>query len=162
MKTRYVENLKDAVAASSAPYGYTLTVWCSGAISIHSLGLPSPHHVFLFLVGGVAAFLAVEAIAYGTLRVRLIRADPVTVAVWGNAHLLTAGIAVACVWASAELVGGTAAWPLNGFVATAVYLLLNSLQLTLAAAAEEATHTPAPPATPMPPAPGARPPGTSR
>jgi hypothetical protein len=44
------------VSASAAPYGYTLTVWSSGALLIHFRRAPTVWEVFLFLTGAVIAF----------------------------------------------------------------------------------------------------------
>jgi hypothetical protein len=43
--------LGETVTSSAAPYGYTLTVWASGAVLIRSHGTPSVGEVFLFVAG---------------------------------------------------------------------------------------------------------------
>jgi len=126
-------NLRSGVAASAAPYGYTITIWSSGAVSMDLLGKPHAAAALLYVTGAVAAFLAVEIIAYGELRIRLSPGAPPRMAVWGNAHLLSAGGAVVAVWGiDHALRGEIGGWPVAGFVATALYLTLNALQTTLA------------------------------
>ena len=44
------------ITATAIPYGYTVALWCSGALLIHSRGNPSVAEIFLFAAGAVAAF----------------------------------------------------------------------------------------------------------
>ena len=53
--TPYRSAVRTTVAASAAPYGYTLTIWTSGAVLSHARGIPSTGAALLFLVGAVAA-----------------------------------------------------------------------------------------------------------
>jgi hypothetical protein len=39
------------------PYGYTVSLWCAGALAVRRHGLPSALEVMLFAAGGVAGFL---------------------------------------------------------------------------------------------------------
>ena len=70
--------------------------------------------------------------AYGSLSVRLASGDTPLVAIGGSAHWLSAGAAILAAWGVAHLVAGTGGWPASGFVATAVYLPVNSAQVTAA------------------------------
>ena len=60
------DSLRSSVAASTAPYGYTLTVWASGATAISLLGTPDLLDVLLLMAGAVCAFVSIEALAYGS------------------------------------------------------------------------------------------------
>ena len=51
MLARYRSALRATIAASAAPYGYTLTVWTSGAVLSHARGIPSAAEALLFLGG---------------------------------------------------------------------------------------------------------------
>jgi hypothetical protein len=59
----YRAALKSAARSSAVPYGYTLTVWSSGAVLMRSHGAPPVADVFLFLAGGVAAFVAIALLS---------------------------------------------------------------------------------------------------
>ena len=61
----YRAHLKSAVATSAAPYGYTLTVCTSGAVTTHARGVPTAWDALLLLAGAVLGFGATAAIAYG-------------------------------------------------------------------------------------------------
>jgi hypothetical protein len=124
----YRQALKSVGRGSALPYGYTLTVWCSGAVLMHSHGPPPVGDVFLFLLGGVAAFATLASVARGA-------ADPTEprtaeLLATGAAHFLAVAGAVGAAALIAKI-GGGVAWPLGSFAATVVYLLLATLQLTL-------------------------------
>ena len=132
-RARFIRNLRLGVAASAAPYGYTITIWSSGAVSMDVLGKPHAAAALLYVIGAVAAFLAVEIIAYGELRIRLSSGPMPRMAVWGNAHLVPSGGAVFAVWGiDHALRGELGGWPVAGFLATGLYLTLNAVQTTLA------------------------------
>ena len=61
----YRHHLRAVVAASAAPYGYTLTLWTAGAVTTHAEGLPSALDALLLLAGAVTGFAGVAAFAYG-------------------------------------------------------------------------------------------------
>jgi hypothetical protein len=122
------------VASSSGPYGYALSIWGCGAVATEQLGKPGVFEALLLMGGAVLGFTIVEALAYGSLSLRLSSGEPTRIAVWGNAHVLSAGGAIFLVWVLLQAVATRAGWALAGFVGTVVYLLVNALQSTLAAA----------------------------
>jgi hypothetical protein len=121
--------------SSAAPYGYTISVWSSGALLMHIRGQPSVADVFAFVVGAVAGFAALGAAGRRVIR----RAEPLSPGpsqVWaGSMHWLAVGAAVGTAALIAQLPGWTA-WPLASAGATVVYLALTTLELALAARAE--------------------------
>ena len=120
------------MAAAGAPYGYTLTIWCSGAVSIDLLGKPHVSAALLYLSGAALGYLVVATAAQGAIRAPLRTGALETVAL-GNVHLLSAGVAVMAVWGADHAVGRhVTGWALAGFVATALYLILSAVQVTLA------------------------------
>jgi hypothetical protein len=123
----YRQALKSVGRGSALPYGYTLTVWCSGAVLMHSHGPPPVGDVFLFLAGGVAAFAVLAAIARGAPDPAEPR--PADMLATGASHFVAVGGAVGAVALLAEI-HGAVAWPLGSFTATLVYLLLATLELT--------------------------------
>lgn len=125
-------SLRSSVALSTAPYGYTLTIWACGAIGIEQLGSPDLLDVLLFMAGAVLAFLAIELFAYGSLAWRVALGPPPDVTIWGSAHWLSAGLAILAVWGTSHLIHHVGGWALNGLLATFIYLLLNAVQVTIA------------------------------
>ena len=92
-QARYRPALRATVAASAAPYGYTLTVWTSGAVLSHARGIPSAAQALLFLAGAVAAYALIAGVAVGGSRQRLVP-EPAHAAVWGGLHLFSVGLAI--------------------------------------------------------------------
>ncbi len=120
------------MAASAAPYGYTLTIWGSGAVAMHRLGKPGVGEALLLMGGAVLGFLLMEALAHGSLRARVSPRQPSQTTGWANAHLLSGGGGIVLVWALLQAADARVGWALAGFVATASYLLLNAIQSTVA------------------------------
>jgi hypothetical protein len=128
----YRAHLQSTVAASAAPYGYTLTIWTSGAVTTHARGVPTALQAVLFLLGAVLGFGLTSAIAYGgPTRVFAPRQHGL-VRLWGAFHLFSVGLAIAAVAVIVELVDSPVAWLLVGLVATATYLMAIAAQFTLA------------------------------
>ena len=120
------------VAASAAPYGYTITIWSSGAVLMHAHGTPQVGEVFAFLAGALCAYGLTGLLARGALRSTDALDSPPDRVLAGAMHWLAAGTAVG-VAALVATIHGWEAWPLASFAATAVYILGASLQLALVA-----------------------------
>lgn len=125
--------LGTVVSASAAPYGYTLTVWSSGAILLRSHGVPTVAEVFAFLGGGLLGFGSVALVARGAVARMETLDDAHDRLLTGMLHWLAAGCAVGGAALIAEL-HGVEAWPLASFVATVVYLVGAGTQLALVSA----------------------------
>jgi len=128
----YRHHLRAVVAASAAPYGYTLTLWTAGAVTTHAAGVPSALDALLLLAGAVTGFAAVGAFAFGGINGVLAPGTRGEVRVWGGMHLPSVGSSIGLVWLINESVGGHLVWPIVGFTATATYLLVIGVQFWLA------------------------------
>jgi hypothetical protein len=131
LASRYRAALESAVSGSAAPYGYTLTVWTTGAIVIHARGLPTTVDAVLFVAGAIGGFVVSGLVAFGGVRSRL-TLRPNRAALWSAFHVGSVGVAVLAAGVVGHLLVHTAAWPLSGFVATVLYLCLYALQIVLA------------------------------
>jgi hypothetical protein len=122
--------------ASAAPYGYTVSLWSTGALLIHYHGIPRPGEVFLFVAGALLGFAIVGAAAHGALRdeepLRIGQGHIVT----GLLHWFAVGLAVGTVALLAPHTG-IIGWMFGSFIATALYLTAASVQLALAAPATD-------------------------
>jgi hypothetical protein len=129
---RYREHLQAVVASSAAPYGYTLTIWTSGAVTTHANGIPTALEALLFLVGAVSGFACIGAMAHGSAT-KILRVPPEpTVRLWGGFHLPSVGLAIAGSSLVAAVVSGVLVWFLVGLSATSIYLLVIAAQFTVA------------------------------
>jgi hypothetical protein len=123
--------LATIVAASAAPYGYTVTLWSSGAVLMGSHGVPNVAEVFAFLAGALAGFGLMALVAHGSLGQAGLLDDADRVLA-GTLHVMAVGGAVGAVALLAQI-HSWEAWPLSAFAATALYLLMASLELTIVA-----------------------------
>ena len=128
----YRYHLRGVIAASAAPYGYTLTLWTTGAVASHAEGLPSALDALLLLAGAVAGFALVGTYAFGSINEVLIPRTAGEVRVWGGMHLPSVGSSILLVALIIHTVRGVWVWPVVGLVATATYLLVIGVQFWLA------------------------------
>ena len=126
----YRSATRQAVSMSLGPYGYTVTIWTSGGVLIHSRGAPSSLDALLFMLGAVSGYASVGIVSFGSAGARALSVNPP--AIWAGFHVIGIGLAIGAATLVAEGVHGTAAWPLGGFAVTAIYLLVLAAQLTLA------------------------------
>lgn len=119
------------ISTSAAPYGYTLTIWSTGALLLHYRHSPSVAEIFLFIAGAIGAFAWLSLLGQPTIE----KADPLRSAgvraLAGSFDLFAVGLAAGA-GALLAMVPGWSAWPLAGFGATGVYLLAASAQLAAA------------------------------
>ena len=125
-------HLRTVVAASAAPYGYTLTLWTAGAVSTHADGVPSALDALLLLAGAVTGFAAVGVFAFGSINGVLAPGARGDVRVWGGLNLPSVGSSIGLVWLLTEVLDGHLLWPAVGFTATTTYLLVIGLQFCMA------------------------------
>ncbi len=128
----YRHHLRAVVAASAAPYGYTLTLWTAGAVTTHAAGLPTALDAVLLLAGAVLGFGAVGAFAFGSINGVLAPGARGDIRVWGGVHFPSVGLSILLTWLLTRLVHGPVVWPLVGFTATVTYLLMIGLQFWMA------------------------------
>jgi hypothetical protein len=141
-ETGYRPHLRAVVAASAAPYGYTLTLWTAGAVAAHAQrSLPSSTDALLLLAGAVLGFGAVGTYAFGGVNGVLAPETRGEVRVWGGLHLPSVGLSIGLVTLLTHVLHGGPLWPLVGFTATATYLLVIGAQFWLAT---HRAHVPGP------------------
>jgi hypothetical protein len=61
--TPFRRTLALVVAAMDLPFGYTLTIWSSGAIAIGRYGFPNLGEIFAFLLGGITAYVTLALLS---------------------------------------------------------------------------------------------------
>lgn len=119
------------VSASAAPYGYTVTVWSSGALLIHYHHAPAVWEIFLLAAGAVSAFASLWLLGRGAIE----RAEPFSQgaarALAGALDVFAAGLAIGAA-ALIAMIPGWIAWPLASYAATTLYLVVASVQLAVA------------------------------
>jgi hypothetical protein len=121
---------RQAVSMSLGPYGYTVTIWTSGGVLIHTRGAPSAIDALLFMLGAVTGYASVGIASFGSPRARALAVRPP--AIWAGFHWVGIGMAIGAATLVAHFVHNTAAWALGGFAVTGIYLLALGAQLALA------------------------------
>jgi hypothetical protein len=82
------------------------------------------------MFGAVAAFAVVAFIAYGGFR-RRFTPQPRPGAIWSAFHIVSTGVAIGIVSLEADLLTGRAVWPVIGFSATLIYLVIVAAKMTI-------------------------------
>jgi len=132
---RYRRALQGALAASAAPYGYTLTIWTSGGVLAHTRGIPDAWGALLFMAGAVSGFAIVGLVGYGGFGpMRPGRRAPFSL--WQALHFLAVGAAIGAAALIGRVVHSPAAWLLGGMCATVLYLGVAGAQLAFAPRAD--------------------------
>lgn len=123
---------------SALPYGYTVTIWTTGAVLNDERGKPAVGQVWLFLAGAIGAFALLG------LATTLRRRPPLEISEGvllrtGMVHFsaVSAALGVACLLG---LIPSGVAWPLGAFGATATYLLGAGVEVLLARRRGEASN----------------------
>lgn len=130
----YRRLLRGTVASSATPYGYTLTLWTTGAsVARVEGGAPAPLDALLLAIGAVLAFAAMAGVAFGGLTAAMDTDGATRVRVWCSFHLVPLVLNFVTCSAMLRTVHGHAAWLLSGFAATAIYLVTVTGQLWCAA-----------------------------
>jgi hypothetical protein len=118
------------VASSAAPYGYTISIWSSGAILTHAHGAPGVLDVVLFALGALSGFVVLGLLA------NAVSTPGATFEVSGERVIagMLSWLAIGAAVGSAALLAeihSRLAWPLGSLAATAFYLMCASAQLAL-------------------------------
>jgi hypothetical protein len=127
--SRYRRALHFSFARQANAYGFTLTVWGTGAIAIWELGEPGPGDVFAF-VGGALTGVVLVAVAVIGVR-EPVRADPPTRRGHSTLHLGSVPAALASGWGVSAALSGTAGFFLATLAAVAVFEVVIGLEIEL-------------------------------
>jgi hypothetical protein len=130
--SRYRAHLQTTVASSAAPYGYTLTIWTTGAVTTHARGVPSTWEALLLLAGAVSGFAFTAALAHGSATDTFSTHEHRAIRLWAGFHLVSVGSAIGVAAAIAHVLESPIAWLAVGFAATVMYLLVAAAQFALA------------------------------
>ena len=84
---RFDRALADVINRAGIPYGYTLTIWCAGALLVHRFGSPGLTAIFLFLAGATVGY---GVLAVVTWPARREKTSLPPMAIWENGLALPA------------------------------------------------------------------------
>lgn len=133
---RFAGTLDKTLRSAVIPYGYTVTIWASGAYLISLQGLPSGIEAFAFVAGATLAFGVLASLSQrrpGSIE------EPMVAPIHPDSRhpLFAAGLHIAAVglaFGAATLIDsalGNFAWFLGSFAVTFIYLLIASAELAI-------------------------------
>jgi hypothetical protein len=133
---RYGPTLDNTLRSAVVPYGYTVTIWASGAYLISLRGIPNGWQAFAFVTGAMLAF---GALAWLSQKLPGRKASALSPLHPDSSHpILASGVHIAAVgiaFGVATLVDRALedyAWFVGSFAITFIYLLVASGELALA------------------------------
>ncbi len=129
---RYASGLKASVHNNSIAYGFSVMI--TAALAVVSAGRDTPGiwEVLTFAGGAVLSFTVVEAFVYFALHQRL-EEESTEIRLLGSIFsFLSIGLALGATWIVERFLSGLIAWPVGGFVATSVFVLVLGLELSVA------------------------------
>ncbi len=132
LRNYYRRRLRVTVGSSAGPYGFTLATWSAGAVLMSTHGIPGMLAILTFVGGAVLGFGFIGLLAFGGLEKHFDEDHGDTPLVWGSFHLLSVGFAIGAAALVGYLVEGFLAWPVGGFMYTAIYLLVAGFESALA------------------------------
>lgn len=132
LRDHYRKRLRTAIGSSAAPYGYILTTWTTGAVITNARGTPDTLSALTFMVGAVLGFAFVGALAFGGITRHFEQGANESNLIWGSFHFFSVGVAIGVAALVAHHMEGFIAWPLGGFLSTAIYLLVAGAESTVA------------------------------
>ncbi len=133
---RFAATLRWVIASSANSYGYTLTIWATGAVVLHHRGIPTETDALTFVIGAIAAFALVGIVANRGLG-PVSPPQPRGFNLWQALHLVSVAVAIAGAAIITRLVHSWIAWPASGFTATGVYLVVLAAQLSVGDSAHD-------------------------
>jgi hypothetical protein len=120
--------LESTLVGAAGPYGYTITLWSSGALLVRAHGLPRLPEVLALRAGAVSAFLLMAVVVQHLRPDRAHRLHPHDRAIAGALNWFAIGCAVGSV-ALLATIRSWVAWPASSFAATLLYMSIASAQL---------------------------------
>jgi hypothetical protein len=142
-QTGFRAQLHSTTGSAAGPYGYTISLGASGALTTGQLGSPGLLEALALMLGAVLAFVVLEVSAARSLVPEPPPEDSPP-SLWGNAHIISAGGAICVVWGIVHAVGGIGGWFLVGIAATGVYFVLTAAQRIVIAHARRDRDPPSP------------------
>src|SRR5690625_298701 len=134
----YVQELRLSLRNNVGAYGYSVMITCCLSMLSARLHTPQPGELFWFIIGAVASFGLIEAIATRGFQRPLASGEPTQVVALGSAlNLFAIVIAMFATLAAAAWVAEPLAWAVGSFGASVVYLIGTSIEMSIARKIED-------------------------
>ena len=128
----FSRGLQASVRNNYTAYGYSVMITASFGVLASQESTPKVGYVFLFLLGAIAAFVAIElAVSKGFERTP--RGEPTKVLAVGAAFSFgSVAVGVGAATLITVVLSGLPAWPLGGLAASGTYVLMSGVEIALA------------------------------
>jgi hypothetical protein len=130
-RTAYLSALKTTLRQTAAAYGYALTIASTSALLVSTQSSPATGDVFLFALGGLAAFALLDAVLELS-RARGGEDSRVAFPFAGALNFFSVFAALGLVDGLVHAVRAEVVWLLAPALATAVYLAVVAVQVSVA------------------------------
>ncbi len=134
--TSFRRSLRMAVGAEGRAYGFTLTIWGTGALGLHELGPPVPSEAFSYIGGAIVGMSLVLFLAFGDIRKRFDPTEPPTRA-FGVVHIISVLCALFAGWFCLRTFDGPVAWFAGSLAAVFIHQLFLALETMAASSTTE-------------------------
>lgn len=122
----FLKTLSRVVSNIDLPYGYTLSVWSAGALSLYRYGIPTPWQIILFVSGATLGYLSPVVFVYPYVEKITVPLHIRKIALINVFSVVASLVSILVILlVQLRLLG----WFLAGFVATLVYILCFSALL---------------------------------
>lgn len=137
----YVQELRLSLRNNSGAYGFSVMITSVLAVLTSLHRTPGVPHIFLFLLGAVGSFAAIQLVATRGFRRSLAEQEKSTVvALGGSLGIVSISVAVGAAALVGLILPEMVAWPVGSFVGSTLYLLLTALEMSTARRIEEARN----------------------
>lgn len=126
-----VRGLRSTVGRESTTFGFSILVTVTFGMLQATEGSPDVPRVFLYAVGAVMSFTMLEGILSGGFRKPMPQHHSETQAAGTSLNLISVLAGLAAALLLAQSLSHVAVWPLAPFVAAMIYLLAESLEISL-------------------------------
>ncbi|ATG51214.1 hypothetical protein CFK38_06500 [Brachybacterium vulturis] len=133
----YVRELRRSLRNNSGAFGYSVMITSTMAMLSSIEGSPRPTHIVLFLLGAVASFALIEAVATRAFTRSLEDEDTAVIALGASLNLFSIAGGVGVAAGLAVLLPETASWLLAPFAASVTYVLVTAVEMAVARRIEE-------------------------
>lgn len=137
----YVRELRLSLRNNAGAYGYSVMITSVMATFSGINEPPNVGEVLLFLLGAIASFALIEAVATrGFTHALNDREATKVIALGSSLHLVSIAGAVGLAVATSSLLPAAVSWPVGSFLASVTYLLVTAVEMTVARHVQEARN----------------------
>ncbi|GAA1425855.1 hypothetical protein [Agrococcus citreus] len=124
--------LRSTTGRESTTFGFSILVTVAFALAQTVEGAPGVPEIFLYAAGAVMSFTVLTGLLSGGFRKPMPQHRTETLALATSLNIVSVGAGLACALPVLHLADGGWAWALAPFVATTVYLVMESVETAIA------------------------------